>query len=51
MTSSNNHHDKVRQQFGEQADAYLTSTVHSQGEDLKKLAELLINYPSANLLD
>ncbi|WP_392564501.1 class I SAM-dependent methyltransferase [Orbus wheelerorum] len=51
MTSSNNHHDKVKKQFGQQANAYLTSKVHSQGEDLKKLAELLISYPLANLLD
>lgn len=47
----NTHHDKVNQQFGDQAKAYLTSTVHSQGEDLKQLASTLVTYPNAHLLD
>lgn len=44
-------HDKVKQQFGEQANAYLTSTVHAQGPDLAYLSHLLTNYPDAKLLD
>lgn len=51
MISSNNHHDKVKQQFGCQADAYLASTVHAQGEDLQQLSHLLAGNSSANLLD
>lgn len=47
----NTHHDKVNQQFGDQANAYLTSSVHSQGEDLNQLALLLSGYTSATLLD
>ncbi|RKS87041.1 methyltransferase family protein [Orbus hercynius] len=51
MTQSDSHHDRVKLQFGEQANAYLTSSVHAQGDDLKQLAVLLANYPNANLLD
>lgn len=51
MATEHNHHDKVKQQFGAQANAYLTSTVHAQGEDLQKLGHLLINYSDACLLD
>ena len=45
------HHDKVNQQFGEQANAYLTSKVHAQGIDLEYLANFLTNYPNAEFLD
>lgn len=45
------HHDKVKQQFGEQANAYLSSKVHAQGPDLEYLSNLLSNYPNADLLD
>lgn len=45
------HHDHVKQQFGEQANAYLTSKVHAQGPDLQYLSNLLANYPEAQLLD
>lgn len=45
------HHDNVKQQFGEQANAYLTSKVHAQGPDLEYLSKLLAHYPDANLLD
>lgn len=51
MTTEHNHHDKVKQQFGEQANAYLTSAVHAQGADLQQLGQLLNNYPEACLLD
>ena len=45
------HHDKVNQQFGQQANAYLTSKVHAQGADLEYLASFLTNYPNAEFLD
>jgi ubiquinone/menaquinone biosynthesis C-methylase UbiE len=38
--------EKVRRQFGPAAEAYLASAVHSQGEDLLRLVELLA--PQAN---
>lgn len=34
------HSDAVKQQFGSQAQAYLTSVVHAQGHDLDQLGEL-----------
>lgn len=34
------HNDAVKQQFGSQAQAYLTSAVHAQGHDLDRLSEL-----------
>ncbi|MCX8642168.1 MULTISPECIES: class I SAM-dependent methyltransferase [unclassified Gilliamella] len=45
------HHDNVKQQFGEQANAYLTSKVHAQGPDLEYLDKFLIPYSDAQLLD
>jgi ubiquinone/menaquinone biosynthesis C-methylase UbiE len=45
------HHDNVKQQFGEQANAYLTSKVHAQGPDLEYLSNLLIPHSEASLLD
>ncbi len=51
MSEKNTHHSLVEQQFGEQANAYLTSTVHSQGSDLQKLARLMSNQSSAHVLD
>lgn len=45
------HHDNVKQQFGEQANAYLTSQVHAQGPDLEYLATFLADYPHAKFLD
>ncbi len=32
-----NHHDNIDKQFGEQANAYLTSAVHASGADLLRL--------------
>lgn len=45
------HHQKVVQQFGQQAAAYLTSQVHAKGQDLQQLQQLLHSYPQASLLD
>lgn len=45
------HKQVVDKQFGEQANAYLTSTVHSQGEEFKLLQEAVRQYPTANVLD
>ncbi|QIQ20927.1 class I SAM-dependent methyltransferase [Zophobihabitans entericus] len=49
--SSSNHHDKVDRQFGEQAQAYLTSQVHAKGNDLDYLTATLKSYPDARVLD
>lgn len=51
MSEKNTHHSLVEQQFGEQANAYLTSTVHAQGQDLQKLASLLSADSNAHVLD
>ncbi len=45
------HNSKVTQQFGEQAEAYLSSQVHAQGEDLVQLNALVKGHASAQLLD
>lgn len=37
--TTRSHHDNVEKQFGSQANAYLTSTVHASGRDLQRLAE------------
>lgn len=47
----NSHHSLVNTQFGVQAEKYLHSAVHAQGEDLQRLAEWLSPYPSAHVLD
>ncbi|HXP96636.1 MAG TPA: class I SAM-dependent methyltransferase, partial [Telmatospirillum sp.] len=41
----------VSQQFGERAEAYLSSAVHAQGEDLQALARLVGPRPQACALD
>jgi SAM-dependent methyltransferase len=41
----------VDKQFGAQANAYLTSTVHSQGPDLQALAALVTGKSQARVLD
>ncbi|MFC0226742.1 class I SAM-dependent methyltransferase [Serratia aquatilis] len=51
MSVSDSHKNAVERQFGEQANAYLSSTVHAQGRDLQRLAELLAGSSSARLLD
>ena len=49
--TTQSHHDKVGQQFGAQASAYLTSTVHASGRDLERLSARLNDFPHATLLD
>lgn len=51
MSISNSHKNAVDRQFGEQANAYLTSTVHAQGKDLQRLGKLLAGSTDARLLD
>lgn len=51
MTTQNSHTDAVERQFGDQANAYLTSAVHAQGKDLQRLATLLQPHGNAHLLD
>lgn len=46
-----NHHELTKQQFGDQAQAYLTSQVHAQGADLVRLAQWLGDNPAASVLD
>ncbi|HGI5910641.1 TPA: class I SAM-dependent methyltransferase [Yersinia enterocolitica] len=51
MTTKNSHKDAVERQFGDQANAYLTSMVHAQGKDLQRLATRLQPHGDARLLD
>ncbi|MEQ9720608.1 class I SAM-dependent methyltransferase [Yersinia alsatica] len=51
MTTQNSHKDAVERQFGDQANAYLTSAVHAQGKDLQRLTTLLQPHGDARLLD
>lgn len=45
------HETLVRDQFGARAQAYVTSQVHAQGEDLARLGGLLAERPAERLLD
>lgn len=49
--ATQSHHDKVDRQFGSQASAYLSSTVHASGRDLERLGARLATFPHAKLLD
>lgn len=49
--TAHSHHDNVEKQFGSQASAYLTSTVHASGRDLQRLAERLASFSQASVLD
>jgi len=49
--TTQSHHDNVEKQFGSQAKAYLTSTVHASGSDLVRLGERLAAFPQAHVLD
>ena len=54
MTQTKNtplHSDMVKKQFGSQAKAYVSSQVHSDGEDLSSLAKLLKEQTFTKLLD
>jgi SAM-dependent methyltransferase len=49
--SDKTHETLVDTQFGARANAYLTSAVHAQGEDLKALAALVAGQSQARVLD
>lgn len=51
MKMHNSHKNAVDSQFGEQANAYLTSAVHAQGNDLQRLSALLAAHPHGRVLD
>ncbi|MFU0855469.1 class I SAM-dependent methyltransferase, partial [Kluyvera cryocrescens] len=48
---SNHHEALVQSQFSGQASAYLQSSVHAQGADLRRLSEWLADDKAARLLD
>ncbi|AXB78615.1 class I SAM-dependent methyltransferase [Novosphingobium sp. P6W] len=45
------HNAIVNQQFGGQAQAYVSSATHASGPDLKRLAEVAQGWPGATVLD
>ncbi|WP_380182788.1 class I SAM-dependent methyltransferase [Kalamiella sp. sgz302252] len=47
----NSHEALVESQFGDRAQAYLSSSVHAQGTDLQRLTEWLSDDAQASLLD
>ena len=49
--SGKTHQSLVSENFGSQAAAYLKSTVHSSGEDLDQLEELVLGQRRARVLD
>ncbi len=49
--SKSQHTQLVDHQFGQQAAAYLTSSVHAQGEDLQRLQQWLAASSTAEVLD
>jgi len=51
MTVARNHDKVVSEQFGSTAAAYLTSTVHAQGDDLQQLAAYASQFPQGKALD
>lgn len=51
MSNQQSHHNAVDRQFADQANAYLSSAVHAQGEDLKRLTHLLSGEDFASVLD
>lgn len=51
MSSQQSHHNAVDRQFADKANAYLSSAVHAQGNDLKRLAHLLSGEDFASVLD
>ncbi|MEQ5755936.1 MULTISPECIES: class I SAM-dependent methyltransferase [unclassified Providencia] len=50
-TKMKTHHQAVYQQFDQQANSYLTSQVHAQGEDLLVLQQLLQGCQGEDVLD
>lgn len=51
MSNGKTHETVVGDQFGARAEAYLTSAVHAQGEDLPAFAALLRGQTNARVLD
>jgi ubiquinone/menaquinone biosynthesis C-methylase UbiE len=51
MEAEMKQHTLVTEQFGNTANAYATSAVHAQGEDLKKLRELAARHAHPRILD
>ncbi|KHN93164.1 type 11 methyltransferase [Pectobacterium actinidiae] len=51
MEEKQSHSSRVEHQFGSQAQNYLTSAVHAQGNDLTRLAALLAPFPQARVID
>lgn len=51
MTNKQSHHRAVDRQFADQANAYLGSAVHAQGNDLQRLARLLEGDDFDSVLD
>lgn len=51
MVETKSHESLVGSQFGSQAAAYLASTVHAQGDDLRALAAIAASRPDARVLD
>jgi ubiquinone/menaquinone biosynthesis C-methylase UbiE len=51
MRTANNHNAIVESQFSPRANAYLTSAVHANGEDLEQMAGLVGHRPDAVALD
>lgn len=51
MKTKPDHHQHVEQQFGSQAQQYLDSKVHAQGNDLTWLADRLAKMPHAQVVD
>jgi len=50
-TVRQSHEALVVQQFGSQASAYVTSTVHAQGADLQQMIEIAARTPKARAID
>lgn len=51
MTETDSHNAIVNSQFNPRADAYLTSAVHANGEDLEQMAGIVGKRPDAIALD
>ena len=51
QTPPTTHNDNVDKQFGERADAYLTSTVHAEGRELQLMAQKVAQIKDATVLD
>ncbi|MBP2169926.1 ubiquinone/menaquinone biosynthesis C-methylase UbiE [Erwinia toletana] len=49
--ATQSHHQNVDKQFGDRAEAYLSSAVHASGGDLQRLSERLSVTPEARVLD